>query len=408
MRSADGGRAEALEPITAKTEETRVQSEEQKVASAPPTKSRRRQLIISVVAIAAAVAVIGYGSYYWTTGRFLVSTDDAYVGASIAQVSARVPARVAEVRFEDNQRVKEGQPLVILDDADYKLAVDQAKAKYATQQATVERIGRQIEAGRAAVTQAVASQDSAQAELVRAEADFERTNTLATNQFSSRATLDTSRATRDKARAALASAKAGVSSAETNVAVLQASKTEAERTASELKVAVDKAERDLDGTVIRAPVDGVMGNRSVQVGDYVTAGKRLAALIPVDQVYVDANFKETQLARIKPGQIAHVSVDAAGGASFDGVVTGIAPASGSQYSLLPPENATGNFTKIVQRAPVRIRMPRAAIEQGVLRPGFSVVATVDTRGKGETEKTMPSPAVSSPATAQPSAAQASK
>lgn len=365
--------------------------------SGPETdgKSRkpRRRLIFAVVGLIALIAGIGYGAYWWQVGRFLVSTDDAYVGANISQLSARVAARVAKVPVVANQRVKAGDPLVILDDTDFRLAADQATARLASQQAAITRIGKQIDAARASVVQAKAQLAAAQAEVVQADASFERTKTLARQNYSSGATLDASRATRDKAHASLAAARAGVTSAEANVAVLQSQQIEAERTAHELKVEVRKAQRDLDSTIVRAPLDGVVGNKSVQVGDYVTPGKRLAAVVPLDDVYIDANVKETQLDGIRPGQTAHVTIDAANGEAFDGTVASVAPASGSQFSLLPPDNATGNFTKIVQRIPVRIAVPRRVVEQGILRPGLSVVATIDTRTKkADAATTPPAPA----------------
>ena len=342
-------------------------------------RSGRKTIVLGLVGAAALAAAIGYGAHWWTVGRFLVSTDDAYVGADIAQLSARVAGRIESVPVAANQHVREGEPLVRLDDTDYRLAVDQAKARLATQEASVMRFARQIEAARAAVIQAQAQLDSADAELERAEADFARIQSLAKSQYNSVASLDTARANRDKARAAVEAAKAGITSAEANIAVLEAQRTEAERTAAELRVAVAKAQWDLDATVVRAPIDGFVGNKSVQVGDYVTAGKRLAAVVPDEAVYIDANFKETQLAGIHPGARVKVAVDAVDGKPIEGTVVSIAPATGSQFSLLPPENATGNFTKIVQRVPVRIAVPRAFVEQGLLRPGLSVVATVDTR-----------------------------
>ena len=366
-------------------------------APAAATARPKRRMVGPIIGVVALLAAIGYGTYWWTTARFLVSTDDAYIGANIALVSARIPARVAEVMVDANQKVAVDQPLIRLDDGDYRLAAAQAKARLATQETTVLRYGKQIQAAQAAVAQARAQREAADADLIRAKADFERTETLATRRDSSQATLDAARAARDKAIATVAAAHAGVLAAQSNVAVLEAQQTEARHTALEFKVSVDKAQRDLEGTVIRAPLDGILGNRSVQVGDYVTPGKRLAAIVPMAHVFLDANFKETQLARLEVGQTAHVTVDAADGQSFDGEVAGIAPASGSQFSLLPPENATGNFTKIVQRVPVRIRVPRAMIERGVLRPGLSVVVTVDTRtGHEQSIAPSSSPAVASP------------
>src|SRR6185437_10575714 len=180
------------------------------------------------------------------------------------------------------------------------------------------------------------------------------------------------------AKAQVAAQNAAIQSADANITVLRAQKVQAERSLKELEVAQAKAERDLSFTTIRAPFDGVVGNRSVQVGDYVTPGKRLAAVVPLDKVFVDANLKETQLGPVVVGETANVRVDALDGALLKGTVESVAPASGSQFSLLPPENATGNFTKIVQRVPVRIAIP-AAEANGKLRPGLSVVVGIDTR-----------------------------
>jgi membrane fusion protein (multidrug efflux system) len=170
-----------------------------------------------------------------------------------------------------------------------------------------------------------------------------------------------------------------VDAAQANVEVLKAQQQEAAHTVEELRTALAKAERDLSFTVIRAPVDGVIGNRAMQVGDYVQTGQRLASLVPLDEVYIDANFKETQLAHLVPGQSVAISVDALPDHAIQGTVTSLAPASGAVFSLLPPDNATGNFTKIVQRLPVRIKVPAEIAAEGRLRPGMSVVVSVSTK-----------------------------
>jgi membrane fusion protein, multidrug efflux system len=181
--------------------------------------------------------------------------------------------------------------------------------------------------------------------------------------------------------------EAAIQSADANIALLHAQRDQANKTAKELQVAVDQAKRDLSFTTIRAPFNGVVGNRGgVQAGDYVTPGKRLMAVVPLDKVFVDANYKETQLPPIVPGQTATVKVDALDGEVLTGTVESVSPASGSQFSLLPPENATGNFTKIVQRVPVRIAIPLSEAD-GRLRPGLSVVVSVDTRTTPESAKT---------------------
>ena len=175
------------------------------------------------------------------------------------------------------------------------------------------------------------------------------------------------------------SAQAALDAATANVDVLKAQQQEAARTMDELRTALAKAERDLSFTVIRAPVDGVIGNRAVQVGDYMQTGQRLASLVPLDEVYVDANFKETQLAHLRPGQKVEIDVDALPDHPIEGTVDSLAPASGAVFSLLPPDNATGNFTKIVQRLPVRIKVPADVAAQGELRPGMSVLVSVNTK-----------------------------
>jgi membrane fusion protein (multidrug efflux system) len=192
------------------------------------------------------------------------------------------------------------------------------------------------------------------------ESEFERQQALAGKQFASRQTLEQSIANRDQANASVLSAQAALDGAVANVGVLQAQKKEAARTLEELKTALAKAVRDLSFTEIRAPVDGVIGNRAAQVGDFMQTGQRIAALVPLSDVFIDANFKETQLARLQPGQPVSITVDALPDEKIDGIVASVSPAAGSVFSLLPPDNATGNFTKIIQRLGVRIRVRRVA------------------------------------------------
>ncbi|MGO4685652.1 HlyD family secretion protein [Hyphomicrobium sp. 2TAF46] len=339
--------------------------------------SRRKPLVMGIGALA-LMGLAYFGYQYITVGRFLVSTDDAYVGAYMAIISPKIPAIVAEVPVVDNQRVRAGDTLVKLDDGDYRLALEQAQSKLATQLAAIKTFDAQIRAAEATRAQARAQLDAGKANVVKTEADFKRTDALTAKDYATKASLDAAIAARDSAVAQVKSNEAAIESADANVALLHAQRDQAEKVAKELQVAVDQAARDLSFTVIRAPFDGVIGNRGVQVGDYVTPGKRLAAVVPLDKVFVDANFKETQLPAIIPGQTATVRVDALNGEALKGTVEGVSPASGSQFSLLPPENATGNFTKIVQRVPVRITIP-ASEAKDKLRPGLSVVVSVDTR-----------------------------
>jgi membrane fusion protein (multidrug efflux system) len=371
-------------------------------ATAAPRARSPRRFILPLVLLAG----LGYGAhlaYYWfVEGRFLISTDDAYVGADMAIIAAKVSGHVTEVAVAQNEAVHAGDLLVRIDDGDYKLMVDAAKAKVATQDATIARIGRQVEAQKAVIAQAEAQIGSAHAQRESAEADqqraaleFDRAQKLAQTNFGSQQRLE--QATADKARtaaaqtgsaAALASAEAALAGTKANFDVLQAQKLEAERTRAELVNSKEKAERDLSFTEIRAPFDGVVGNRAVELGQYAQPGVRLLALVPMDSVYVDANFKETQLGEIHPGQKVDVAVDAYGGRVVEGAVKSISPASGAQFSLLPPDNATGNFTKVVQRVAVRIKLSPEAIQEGGLRAGLSVVASVRTRDESQPKPTL--------------------
>ncbi len=345
------------------------------------TKLRRR--IRTMIFSAALLVVLGaagyFGSHWWTVGRFLISTDDAYVGAKSATLAAKIPGYLATLAVDDNQHVRAGDVIARIDDGDYRLAVDAARDKVATQKATIERIGQQIAAQQAAVEQAYAQLDSAQAGATRARLELDRQQALAAREFASRQRLEQAQADRDQTIAAVESAKAQTQSAAANVDVLKGQQEEAARTLKELETSLAKAERDLSFAVIRAPFDGVVGNRAVQTGDYVQPGQRLASLVPLDDVYIDANFKETQVARLRSGQTVRIKVDALPDQRLEGSIVSFAPASGSVFSLLPPDNATGNFTKIVQRVPVRIRVPAEVAREGLLRPGMSVVVSVDTR-----------------------------
>jgi len=375
--------AEVRAPVPAE-EAAAVQTD---AASGSPRR-RIRSLIFGAAAVAALAAAAYFGNYWWTIGRFQVSTDDAYVGAKSTTLAAKIPGYLAALEVDDNQRVRAGDVIARIDDGDYQLAVQTARDKVATQEATIERIAKQVAAQQAAVDQAKAQAASAKAGATRTQLELARQQALATREFASRQTLEQAQANRDQAVAAVDSAQAALDSAAANVDVLKLQQQEAARTLAELKTTLAKAERDLSFAVIRAPFDGVVGNRAVQTGDYVQPGQRLASLVPLDGVYIDANFKETQLARLRPGQTASISVDALPDRTFTGTVMSFAPASGSVFTLLPPDNATGNFTKIVQRIPVRVRVPADVAGQEVLRPGMSVVVSVNTKsGAADSLKT---------------------
>jgi membrane fusion protein, multidrug efflux system len=368
----------------------------------PAKRSRLRRLIVPVLILGA----LGYGGKtaydYFVEGRFLVSTDDAYVGADTSIIAAKAMGHLTAVPVVDNQIVRKGDLLAAIDDGDYQNAVDAARARIGTQDATIARFGRQIDAQGAIIAQAdaqvstaAAQEKSAEAEVERAALEYDRSFKLAQTNFGSQQRLEQATADRDRTVAALAAAKASQASAvaaldgaKANLDVLKAQKDEAARQRNELVTALAMAERNLSFTRVVAPFDGVVGNKAAQVGNLVQPGTRLMALVPVNDSYVDANFKETQLGDIKPGQKVDVSIDALDGKVVEGVVSSIAPASGAQFSLLPPDNATGNFTKVVQRVAVRVTFPEEVLKEVPLRPGLSVVATVHTRDESAPKPTL--------------------
>jgi membrane fusion protein (multidrug efflux system) len=376
LRSAD---AAEIEQVSARGDESVSDADPQPAIPVLPRRRSRRRPVLVVVLLAVAALGAWYGYRWWTVGRFVVWTDDAYVGAKMATLAAKVPGYIASLNVEDNAPVHAGDIIATIDDGDYKLAVDAARGKIKTQQATVERLGRQVAAQEAAVEQARAQLVSAQAGAKRAKLELARQQSLAFRDFASRQSLEQADANRDQTEASVTNARAAVDAALAGVEVSKGQQEEARQTLAELETALAKAERDLSFTVIRAPFDGVVGNRAIQAGVYVQPGARLISLVPLDGVYIDANFKETQLAHMKPGAHVSITIDALPGVAIDGTVESIAPASGSVFSLLPPDNATGNFTKIVQRLPVRIRVAPEVARQGALRPGMSVAASVDTR-----------------------------
>ena len=347
---------------------------------AAPAKARsRRPLVFAGIGIIALAAAGYYGYDWFTTGRYMVSTDDAYVGGDIATISSKLPGYVAAVNVVANQRVTAGQPLVTLDDGDYRIARDQAQAQIDTASLTLKRIDAQITGAGASLAQANAQKQALLAAQKNAQLAQQRAASLASTNVASQSSLDQANAALDQANAQVAAGDAQIALAQSQVAVLEGQRAEAESQLKSLGLALDKANRDLGFTVLRAPYDGVVGNLAVQTGDLVSAGGRLAALVPTKALYVDANFKETQLARLVPGETVTIRVDAMDGAPVTGTVTSLAPASGSVFSLLPAENATGNFTKVVQRVPVRIALPAEVLASGTLKAGLSVVVEADTR-----------------------------
>ncbi|MBX5232529.1 HlyD family secretion protein [Rhizobium sp. NLR4a] len=350
-------------------------------AEAPVAASakKRRSPVLPIVVLALLAGGGWYGYEWWMNGRFMVSTDDAYIEGDIATISPKVTGYVAKVNVVANQEVKAGDVLATLDNGDYQNALDQANAQIATEQLSLSRIDAQIEGAKASLVQAQAQKTALEATVRGAEIKQKRQSDLQAKSVGTTADLDDANTALDQAKANLAGGDANIVAAQANIAILEAQRREAEGSVRTLEIQRDKAARDLSFTVLKAPYDGIVGNRSIQEGDLVSPGQRLMALVPVRQLYIDANFKETQIQHLVPGSKVNVHVDAYDDHPIVGTVESISPASGSVFSLLPPENATGNFTKVIQRVPVRIALPQDALDSGRLRAGLSVVVDVDTR-----------------------------
>lgn len=339
----------------------------------------RKRLILGLGLVAALGVAVVKGHDYWTTGRFMETTDDAYLAADISEISPEVTGPIQEVAVTENQQVRAGDILFRIDDRDYRNVLGKAEAALATHGQTLKRIGAQIDAAHAQVSQAEATQRAAEATLKNAATSAERTRNLNSSSFASQAALDDAVAAQEEAEAQVANARAAVHSALANVAVLEAELAEEEATGRTLSLAVEQAQRNLDRTLLRAPVDGVVANIAGETGELVSPGTVLAAVVPANALYVEANFKETQLAHVSPGAVATLTFDVAPDLALQGRVVSLSPATGALFSLLPPENATGNFTKVVQRVPVRIALPEGAAGDPHLRAGLSTIVTVDTR-----------------------------
>jgi membrane fusion protein, multidrug efflux system len=352
--------------------------------AAPRRISRRWALTLGIVALLIAAAG-GYGRYYWMVGRFLESTDDAYVQADSTIIAPRVSGYLVDVLVADNQPVKAGQALAKIDDRDYVAALDQAKADVATAQADIDNVKASLQQQQAVIAQARATVAVDQANLTYAEQDNARYDALANRGSGSVQNAQQAVSKRDTARATLTRDTAAVTAAEQQVGVLQAQLAKANATLQHDQAVQAQAQLNLGYTNIVAPIDGVVGNRSLRVGQFVQAGTQLMAVVPLVAVYVVANFEETQLAGMRAGEPVGIVVDTYSGATVKARVDSVAPASGQEFALLPPDNATGNFTKIVQRIPVKIAIDPDDPLRGDLRPGMSVTATVDTKAPVDTE-----------------------
>jgi membrane fusion protein (multidrug efflux system) len=357
-------------------------------------KQRRRRLRLGALGLLAVIVAAGFGYHWWTEGRYIQYTDDAYVGGDVAVLGAKVPGYIAQVAVTDNQHVRAGDLLVKLDDRDYRANLAKAEGAVQGQQALLQNLDANRRLQEAVILQARATLASAQAEAVRARDDRARYQSLKADSAVSIQSWQKADADYKQAQAAQQKADAELLAAQRQVDVIDTSKAQAQASLAQAVAERDLARLNVAYTEVRAPVDGMVGNRRARLGAYAPAGAQLLALVPAQGLWVDANFKESQLAGMTPGQRATIEADVMPGRVFHGSVASIAPATGSQFSVLPAENATGNFTKIVQRVPVRIVLDDADARLGLLRPGLSVVARVDERGDA-------APATHAPAAATP-------
>jgi membrane fusion protein (multidrug efflux system) len=354
------------------------------VAVAPQRPSILRRVILGIILVAALAGAAKFGHDWYVLGRFQISTDDAYVKSDMSQLGAKVAGYVKDIPAAENSAVKAGDVILTLDDGDYRLAVDAANARIETQKAVIDGFASQTQAQNAEVAAAEAKLASAKANESNTIANLDRAETLIKSKITSQQTVDDWTMKRDAAAASVTEEQAGIQSAQAQLNVIAANKVQAEKLLAELQTTLAKAKRDLSFTEIRAPFDGIVANRAVEPGQFVQAGTRLMALLPANGAYIEANFKETQITGLHVGQKAEIKVDALGGATYEGRVISLSPASGAEFSLLPPENATGNFTKITQRVPVKISVPDELAE--TLKPGLSVTVTLDTRDTGTLAK----------------------
>jgi membrane fusion protein (multidrug efflux system) len=343
------------------------------------TKAGLRQVALSALALAAVLGGGWWGHHWWTVGRYVESTDDAYVGGNVTAISPHVAGFVSQIVVHDNQHVDAGQLILRLDPRPFEAALDHSAAVVRGREATLASLRAKLVLQQSAIRQAEADLSARTAQAAFAREDAARYRSLALTRAGSQQSAQKAAAADQEAAAAVAASRAGLAAARQQLAVLDTEIAEAEASVSEARADLETARLDLGYTEIRSPVAGYVGNRAARVGAYASTGAYLLSIIPANGLWIDANFKEDQLARMVPGQPATIHADAVPGREFHGRVASLAPGTGAVFSIIPPENATGNFTKIVQRVPVRIRLDAGDAALGSLRPGLSATVAVDTR-----------------------------
>ncbi|WP_413711722.1 HlyD family secretion protein [Rhizobium sp. Rhizsp82] len=343
-------------------------------------KGGRGVLLVGGIAVLAGLAY--YGQHYWTVGRFQVETDDAYVKADSSAIAPKISGYLKEVLVSDNQAIKAGSPLARIDDRDFRAALDQANADVLAAQASLEASRASLDIQQSNIAAAEATLEVDKANELFAEQNNKRYSNLATSGYAPVQTAQQAASQIAVAKATIARDEAALETARKQVSLINAQVAQASATVARAQAQQRQAELNLSYTTIVAPVDGVVGNRTLRTGQYVQAGTQLMALVPTEQVYVIANYKETQLTDVHPGQEVEIDVDMFPGKQYRGRIDSIAPASGQEFALLPPDNATGNFTKVVQRIPVKITLNADDMKSGDLRPGMSVQPVIDIRSDG--------------------------
>jgi membrane fusion protein (multidrug efflux system) len=356
----------------------------ERVAVAPATRKRDqrqllRRLALAGAALTASVAGAWYADYWWTAGRFIESTDDAYVGGNVTPLAPHIDAFVDQVLVSDNQHVDAGQLLIRLDPRDYRTALVHAQAALAARLAAAASLRAQSALQGSMIRQQEADLAAKEAQATFAAQEAVRYRTLAQSSYGSRQNAERTSAEELASHSAVAASHAALEAARQQLKVLDAQIAEADAAVAQAQSDQQQAQLNLDYSEIRAPIDGYVGNRAAQVGAYATRGTYLISVTPAQGLWVDANFKEDQLAHMFPGESVTVTADQLPGHVFHGHVASLAPGTGAVFSVIPAENATGNFTKIVQRVPVRIVLDPGDPHLPRLRPGLSTIVRVDTR-----------------------------
>ena len=345
----------------------------------PGMKTLAARLGIGALIVALVVAGTLGTRHYWVIGRYMESTDDAYVKADSSTIAPKVSGYIQSVLVDDNQQVVAGQILARIDDGDLQTALDEATANVTAAAASIANLTAQLIAQDSVIKQAEANVAVAKTSLALSQRNEQRRREMAKIGYGSNEQSDDAAAASLEKTSLLAREQAAAATAHQQIAVLQAQQSLARAQLDRAQALRHQAELNVSYAAIRAPIDGTVGARSIRVGQYVQAGTQLMELVPLAKTYVVANFKETQLARMHDGQAARIAIDAYPENDLRARVVSVAPASGMEFSLLPPDNATGNFTKIVQRIPVKLVLDNDGSLAGRLRPGMSVQVTVDTK-----------------------------